>query len=91
MNVGSIEVIEQQGLTKMPQEAASAWAFFDGDMTGAGYKPIAFVGTQVAKGTNYIFLAEQTLVLAQSVRHIVIVKVNEFGGKYITVGIEQII
>ena len=90
MNFGSIEVVEQKGC-QLPQEAASAWVAFDGSMTGAGYKPVAFVGTQAAKGTNYVFLAEQTLILAEPERHIVLVKVNKFGGKYTPAGIEQII
>ena len=50
MKTGAIEIVEQQGMTKMTQKAASAWAAFDCSMTGAGYKPIAYVGTQVAKG-----------------------------------------
>ena len=90
MTFGEIEVAEQQGLTKMPQKAASAWAAFDGGMTGAGYRPVAYVGTQVVKGVNHVFLVEQTLVLAQPVRHIVIVKINELNDEYTPVGIEQI-
>ena len=89
--LGNIEVIEQKSLTKMPQKAASAWSSFEGEIVGANYKPIAYVGTQLVKGTNYVFLAEQTLVTAPPVRHIVIVKVNEYGGDYTTVGIEQVI
>ena len=91
MNLGAIEVVEQQGLTKMPQGAASAWSAFDGSMTGAGYKPIAYVGEQIVKGTNYVFLAEQTLILAQPERHIVAVTINEFNGNYNVVNIERII
>ena len=94
MNVGSIEVVEQQGLTKMPQEAASAWSSFDGSMGlygRAGYKPISYVGKQIVKGVNHVFIAEQTLIIAEPVRHIVIVKINNFDGKYSIAGIEQII
>lgn len=91
LNFGAIEVLEQQGLTKMPQEAASAWSAFDGTMTGAGYKPIAYVGKQVVKGVNYVFLAEQTLITANPERHIVAVTINEFNGNYGVVNIERII
>ena len=90
-NLGGIEVVEQHGMTKFPQEAASAWASFDGTMTGAGYKPIAYVGKQLVNGTNYVFLAEQTLMLANPERHIVVVKINEFNGEYGVKSIEQII
>ena len=89
--LGSIEVVEQKSMTSFPQGAASAWSAFDSGMVGAAYKPIAFVGTQVVKGTNYVFLAEQTLIIAEPVRHIVLVTVNEFQGKYNTVGIQQIV
>lgn len=91
LNVGAIEVVEQQGTAKMPQEAASAWSAFDTEMTGASYKPMDYVGTQVVKGVNYYFIAEQTFILATPQRHIVLIVVNEFEGKYTTVGIEQII
>ena len=91
LNFGAIEVLEQQGLTKMPQEAASAWSAFDGTMTGAGYKPIAYIGKQLVKGVNYVFLAEQTLITANPERHIVVVTINEFNGNYGVVNIERII
>ena len=90
-NLGGIEVAEQQGLTKMPQQAASAWSAFDGSIVGAGYKPIAFVGTQIVKGLNFVFLAEQTLMTNPISRHIVLVTINNFDGKYTTVGIENVI
>ena len=87
---GSIKVIEQQGLTKMPQPAATAWSAIEG-LVGASYKPMAFVGTQQVNGVNYVFIAEQTLITANPERHIVIIKVNALDGKYTVVGIEQII
>ena len=90
-NLGSINIVEQQGTAKMPQEAASAWSAFDTNMVGASYKPMDYIGTQIVKGTNYYFIAEQTLILATPQRHIVLVIVNEFEGNYTIKGIEQII
>lgn len=89
MNLGGIEILEQQEC-KLPQRAASAFSVVSG-LTGASYKPVAYVGTQVVKGVNHIFIAEQTLVLAQPERHIVLVTVNEFDSEYNVVGIERII
>jgi len=89
-NFGAIEVLEQQGLTKFPQGSASAWAAFDGSMTGASYKPVAYVGNQQVKGVNHIFIAEQTLILEKPERHIVAVKINEFEGNYTVLAIERI-
>lgn len=59
-------------------------------MTGAAYKSIAYVGRQIVKGVNYVFLAEQTLITAQPERHIVAVKINEFEGNYTVAAIERI-
>ena len=90
MKFGAIEVIEQQELTTMPQEAASAWFATMTEICGATYKPIAYVGGQPVKGVNHVFIAEQTLVLAKPERHIVTVTINEFNGNYNLVSIERI-
>ena len=82
MLLGGIEFEEFKGLTSMPQKAASAWIAIEGGIVGAGYKPLLFVGSQTVKGTNYWFIAEQTLITAEPERHIVKIAVNEFNGKY---------
>ena len=87
---GSIKVVEQQAMTKMPQPAATAWSAVEG-LVGANYKPIAYVGNQQVHGVNYVFIAEQTLVTANPERHIVTVTVNALDGKYTVVGIERVI
>lgn len=89
INFGGIEVVEQQGITKMPQEAATAWSEIEG-LVGAKYKPIAYVGNQVVKGVNHVFLAEQTLVTSKPERHIVAIKVNVFEGRGEHLTIERI-
>ena len=89
MKFGETEIIEQQEC-KLPQRAASAFSVVSG-LVGASYKPMAYVGTQIAKGVNHVFIAQQTLVLAQPERHIVLVTINEFDGKYNVVGIERVL
>ena len=80
--LGEIKLEEFKGLEKMPQKASSAWIAVEGSgLTGAGYKPLLYVGTQVVKGINHWFIAEQTLILANSVRNIVKIAVNEFNKK----------
>lgn len=64
---------------KMPQPYASAWTAAEG-LTGASYKPLITVAKQQAKGTNYWFIAEQTLVTATPTTHIVTIGINEFQG-----------
>ena len=88
--LGSIEVLEQIEMTKMPQEAASAWSAVK-ELVGAKYKPIAYVGRQVVHGVNHVFIAEQTLITNPPTRHIATVKINACDGKYSIAGIEQII
>ena len=79
--LGEIEFEPFEGLTKMPQGFASAWSKAE-ETTGASYKPLMCVGKQIAKGTNYWFIAEQTLILATPEKHIVTIAINEFGGNY---------
>lgn len=80
--LGKIEFDNFEGLSSMPQKAASAWGAVDGGICGASYKPLIYVGEQVAKGTNYWFIAEQTLITNPPVKHIVTIAVNEFNGVY---------
>ena len=79
--LGGVTLEEFKGLEKMPQKAASAWVAVEGGFTGAGYKPLLYVGTQVTKGITHWFIAEQTLILANPERHIVKIAVNEFNKK----------
>lgn len=79
--LGGIQLEEFKGMEKMPQKAASAWVAVEGGITGAGYKPLLYVGSQVVKGVNHWFVAEQTLIFAQPERHIVKIAVNEFNQK----------
>ena len=77
--LGGITLEEFKGLDKMPQKAASAWVAIDGGLTGAGYKPLIYVGSQVAKGITHWFIAEQTIIYKEPERHIVKIAVNEFN------------
>lgn len=90
MRFGEIEVIDQKGMTAMPQEAASAWTAMEG-YVGADYKPLIYVGGKPVKGIDHVFIAQQTLVLARPERHIVLVTINEFDGNYNVVSIERVI
>ena len=79
---GGLTIAEQKGLTSMPQKAASAWIAVEGGIVGASYKPLVFVGTQVAKGITHWFIAEQTFITAEPERHIVKIAVNEFDDEF---------
>lgn len=81
---GGIEYADFSNVKQdLPEKVASAnSAIESNDLVGASYKPILFIGAQVVKGVNYWFLAEQTLVLSRPIKKLVLVAVNEFGGKY---------
>ena len=89
-NLGSVSVLEQKEMTAFPQQAASAWSVMD-NVVGAKYKPVAYVGTQLVKGINHVFIAEQTLTTLSGGRHIVLVTVNEYNNNYELAMIERIV
>ena len=76
---GKIEFENFEGLTSMPQDAATAWSAVEG-LIGASYKPLVYIGKQVARGVNHWFIAEQTLTTNPPIKHIVTLAVNEFNG-----------
>lgn len=67
-------------LDGMPQKVATAFGKL-GDLIGASYTPIAYLGAQVVNGTNHAVLAEQTLADANATKNIVIVIFNEPAGE----------
>ena len=87
---GGIEIREQTEMKTMPQHAAGAWSVMSG-LVGASYKAVAYVGTQIVKGVNHVFIAEQTFVTANPERHIVLVMINEFDGNFSLVSIENVV
>lgn len=86
---GKIRYENFTGLTTLPQKAASAWSILE-NLVGAQYKALLFLGTQVVKGTNYYFIAEQTLILATPIRRVVKVCINEFDNKFELINVEEI-
>lgn len=87
---GKLILEEFHGLTSLPQKAASAWSGAVEGLLGCSYKPLLYLGEQVVRGTNYFFIAEQTLVLAQPIRRVVKICICEFDGKYELINVEEI-
>ena len=73
--------LEQFKACELSQEAASAWSAVE-NLVGCGYKPLLYVGKQVAKGTDYVFVAEQTIMSNPPVRRVISFAVNAFQDKY---------
>lgn len=89
---GKIELAEFKELTSMPQKAATAWAGFEElGLVGAAYKPVLYLGSQVVKGTNHFFVAEQTLITNPPARKVVKMAINEFNGKFELAFVEDIL
>lgn len=80
---GAIEFEVTADLKKLPQKAASALAVIeDKTRVGATFKVLVYVGKQLVNGTNYVFVAEETLSTANFDKHIVLISVNEKDGKF---------
>lgn len=90
MKFGRIELSKFEPLAKLPQKAASAWCATANEIVGVTLNPVLFVGEQQVKGTNYIFIAEQITVTRTPQRKLVKVVINEFGGEYKIVSIENL-
>ena len=85
--VGTIEFNIITDMTKLPQRVASAASAVEyTELVGASYKPIAYVGKQPTRGTNYWFIAEETLITHPPQKKIVTLAVNEFQGAFALVG-----
>ena len=81
--LGGITLAENYGVDKLPQGAASAWAYFDGlTFTGAGYKPLLYCGDQPVNGTLHWFIAEQTIPYKFEIRHVIKMAILEKDGEY---------
>ena len=78
---GTFQLENFKGLTEMPQEAASAWSAVE-NLVGVGYKPLLYLGKQVARGTDYLFVAEQTILSNPPVRRVINFTINYFNGQY---------
>ena len=75
-NVGNWEIDEIKPVN-LPQKVASAFIAVTGDLVGADYMPVLYVGKQLVNGTNYCLLAVQTLVVPNSPKHLVKMIIHE--------------
>ena len=57
--LGGWNVEEVKGCN-LPQKVQSAFTAVTGELTGADYEPIAYLGSQTVNGTNYRVLALKT-------------------------------
>lgn len=62
-------------------EEEKAWKAVK-ELVGVGYKCLLYVGNQVAKGSDYVFVAEQTFQTKPPIRRVVSFTVNCINGVY---------
>lgn len=67
--------------TKIPAEAQEAWNVAFEGFVGSNMSIIAYLGSQMVKGTNYIFAVEVEPVTAEPIKKVAIVSVNTVTKK----------
>ena len=60
----------------MPQKVVTAMAKIN-SLLGAKYTEVAYLGNQLANGTNHAVLAEQVVITGEDTKNVVIVTINE--------------
>lgn len=79
--IGGYEIVNIPA-TKLPQEVASAMGAANGDLLGATFSPIWYVGKQLVNGTNYLFIAEEIRTTKNQYKSIVGLVVNVPPGEH---------
>lgn len=95
MSVGTwnVEIVDMT-TGSMPQKVATVSSAFTeklGELLGAQYTPIAYLGSQVVNGTNHAILAEQVVITGRDTKNVVLVILNEKGNDFAIVNIERVV
>ena len=61
----------------MPQKVQSVFTAVTGELTGADYEPVAYLGSQQVNGMNYRILCLQRLVIPNAEKKIVKMIIHE--------------
>lgn len=61
----------------MPEKVATAFCDLNEQLVGANYFPIAYLGSQIVKGTNHAVLGRQTIINADNTKNVVLIVFNE--------------
>lgn len=68
---GGWTVNENMKECDLPKSVEIAFRKATDVLLGAKYMPVLFIGSQVVAGTNYMLICKQTLILAESIEHVV--------------------
>lgn len=75
----------------MPQKVATEFVEATEKLIGATYDPIAYLGAQLANGTNHAILATQKIASGNQQTNVVIMKFNEKGMDCTLYAIEPVL
>ena len=75
----------------LPQKVATAFSELFGEICGASYVPLAYLGSQVVNGLNHAILAEQTLVTKNPEKNIVVVYLHELNEEFKITNIDKVL
>jgi len=79
--VGSYTITMDEKAVELPEDVQKAFDKAMEGYTGAGYTPVAYLGSQVVSGTNYMLLCKSELVTAQPVvKNVVVVIYADLEG-----------
>ena len=68
---------------RLPQKTATIWHGVNwAELTGAGYKPLLYLGPQQVNGILHWFIAEQTLMTHPVARHVIKMAILQQGDEY---------
>ena len=78
--LGGWDIKDMKGVN-LPQKVQSAFTAVTGELAGADYMPVLYIGSQVVHGVNYCVLALQTIITASPERRLVkmVINVDETG------------
>lgn len=68
--------IDEMKTVNLPQKVQSAFTAVTGELVGADYMPVLYVGSQVVNGMNYCVLALQTIITANPEKRLVKMIIN---------------
>lgn len=76
MTLGGWNLDEVKGCN-LPQKVQTDFTAVTGDLVGADYEPLAYLGSQVVNGINYRLLCMQKVVVPNAEKRIVKMIINE--------------
>ena len=82
-----VQVIESE---KLAPEVQTAFSTAEKSLIGASYKPVLYIGKQVARGENHYIVCESCVIYPGATPRAVIMGINIFEGKSTIIGIMPI-